>query len=173
MGKDDCGAAVPRFWFQEFKGSLRHGVSNQVSDPITPQRPALRIETRGFESSFNGCIAGMNLRTDTADSPLFGIFEECDNKAAANAFAAPLRNNKQGDDVHRFPAELGAPFIGRVSVAAQCSLGGFGNNDETAIGRVHDVLKYPASVLRCSLSTNVRQKLAGQFTQLVQVLYNC
>src|SRR4030095_10010764 len=87
-----------------------------------------------------------------------------------HAFTSPLRRHEQGDDIHRFTAELGAPLIGSVSVTAEHSFSIFGDDHEPAILGIHDVLKNPPRILARALGADVRQQLTGEVTQLVHVL---
>src|SRR5215470_6336591 len=106
----------------------------------------------------------MDFGADPAQPPPFSTFEKSCDKTAPYAFTSPLRRNEQGDDIHRFPAKLGAPFIGSVGVTAQHSLSVFGDDNKPAILSVHDVLKDSPCILVGTLRTDVRQQLTGEVT---------
>src|SRR5207249_7018422 len=107
----------------------------------------------------------MDLGTDAADTALAGIFEKRRDKAAAHAFASPLWGHKQRDDIHRFTAELSAPFVGCVGISAQRSVG-FGHDNEPQIGGIHDVLEDATGIFCSSISANVLEEFTGERAKL-------
>src|SRR5207247_801248 len=110
----------------------------------------------------------MDLGTDAADTTLAGIFEKRRDKAATHAFASPLWRNKQRDDIHRFTAELSAPFVGCVGISPQRSVG-FGHDNEPQIGGIHDVLEDAAGIFCSSISANVLEEFTGERAKLIHV----
>src|SRR5438094_2643940 len=110
----------------------------------------------------------MYLGAHPMDTALPGIFEQACNKAATDAFAPPLRRDEQSDDIHRFAAELRPPFVGSISVPAQCALG-FSHDNDAQIGGVHNVLEDTAGIFCGSLSVYVRKQFTGETAKLSHV----
>src|SRR5690349_2070683 len=88
---------------QDF-GFKRSGANSNL---ISPERPPLRIEADRLESALDGGISGVNLSADSADSSLLRVRKKRCDQTTANAFAPPLRRNKQSNDIHRLAAKLG------------------------------------------------------------------
>ena len=138
-------------------------------NPITPQRSAFRVEACCLENPFNSGVSGMNLCAHSKDSTLLCIFQQRCDECAADSLSAPLRRHEQGDDIHRFAAKFGAPFVRSIGIAAECSFIAFSDDDESAIRGVHDVIEDTPCILGGSFRPDVRQKFTRQFTQRVQI----
>src|SRR5436309_15674605 len=111
----------------------------------------------------------MYLGAHPMDTALPGIFEQACNKAATDAFAPPLRRDEQSDDIHRFAAELRPPFVGSISVPAQCALG-FSHDNDAQIGGFHNVLEDTAGIFFVSFSVYFRMHFTGETEKLILVL---
>src|SRR5262245_17022333 len=112
----------------------------------------------------------MNFGADASNAPLSGIIKKRRDQSASDAFASPLTRNKERDDIHRLAAKFRAPFVGSIGVAAQSSLIGLCDCDETTVRRIHYVLKYPARIFDVSLRADIHQEIRGQFAQLIHIL---
>src|SRR4029077_9432127 len=75
-------------------GRLQNLKSQRASEPEAPQCAPFRIESTGFQSTFDGGISRMHFRADAPNTSLAGIFKKSSNEASTNTFASPLRRDE-------------------------------------------------------------------------------
>src|SRR2546428_1869900 len=109
----------------------------------------------------------MYLGAHPMDAALPGIFEQSCNKAATDAFAPPLRQNEQSDDIHSFAAELRPPFVGSVSVPTERAFG-FSHDDDAQIGGVHNVVEDTAGIFFGFLRPYILPPVSCESANLLQ-----
>src|SRR5262245_34545354 len=112
----------------------------------------------------------MDFGADASNTALLRILQKRSNESAADAFTTPLRRNEERDDVHGLAAEFGPPLVRCIRVAAQRPFVVLGDDHQTSIRVLHDVRENAARIFFGALRADIRQKLAGQLTQLIHVV---
>lgn len=76
-----------------------------------PQSPPLRVESTGFQSSFDGGVAGVNLRSEPAHPSASSMIYQSFEQSSTDAAIAPGMLDEQFDEIHRLPTVFGTPLV--------------------------------------------------------------